>query len=94
MAPSRSEQLRKTTKTEALAVITSAPAGPMKIKRLAVVEPDQIARRAYELFEARGGEHGRDLEDWLQAEQELYASQVAAARNSQAQRGVTPDAVP
>jgi HSP20 family molecular chaperone IbpA len=30
-----------------------------------------IARRAHELFEARGREHGRDLEDWLQAESEM-----------------------
>lgn len=30
-----------------------------------------IARRAYELFEARGGEHGHDWEDWLRAESEL-----------------------
>jgi hypothetical protein len=33
--------------------------------------PDQIAGRAYELFEARGGQHGHDLEDWLTAEREL-----------------------
>jgi HSP20 family molecular chaperone IbpA len=30
-----------------------------------------IARRAYELFEARGCEHGRDWEDWLRAESEF-----------------------
>jgi hypothetical protein len=30
-----------------------------------------MARRAYDLFVARGREHGRDLEDWLQAEREL-----------------------
>lgn len=30
-----------------------------------------IARRAHELFEARGREHGHDLEDWLRAESEL-----------------------
>ena len=30
-----------------------------------------IARRAYELFQARGGEHGHDWEDWFQAEAEL-----------------------
>jgi len=30
-----------------------------------------IACRAHELFEARGREHGRDLEDWLRAESEL-----------------------
>jgi hypothetical protein len=32
---------------------------------------DQIARRAYELFLARGSEHGHDVEDWLQAEREI-----------------------
>jgi len=32
-----------------------------------------IARRAHELFEARGREHGHDLEDWLRAESELLS---------------------
>ena len=32
---------------------------------------DEVARRAYEIFLARGGEQGRDLDDWLQAELEL-----------------------
>ncbi|WNG38996.1 DUF2934 domain-containing protein [Archangium violaceum] len=32
---------------------------------------EQIARRAYELFLARGGSHGRHEDDWLQAEREL-----------------------
>ncbi|MBI2828452.1 MAG: DUF2934 domain-containing protein [Acidobacteria bacterium] len=32
---------------------------------------EDIARRAYDLFERRGRQHGRDLEDWLQAEREL-----------------------
>jgi hypothetical protein len=32
---------------------------------------DEIARRAHQLYEARGGEHGRDVEDWLRAECEL-----------------------
>ncbi len=30
-----------------------------------------IARRAYELFQLRGGEHGHDWEDWFRAESEL-----------------------
>jgi HSP20 family protein len=30
-----------------------------------------IALRAYELFEARGAEHGHDWEDWFRAESEL-----------------------
>jgi hypothetical protein len=32
---------------------------------------DEIARRAYEIFEQRGRVHGHDLDDWLQAEREL-----------------------
>jgi hypothetical protein len=32
---------------------------------------EQIEKRAYELYLARGCEHGRDLEDWLAAEREL-----------------------
>ena len=30
-----------------------------------------IQKRAYELFEKRGGQHGHHLEDWLTAEREL-----------------------
>ncbi len=32
---------------------------------------EEIAKRAYELFVARGGTHGYDIADWLQAEHEL-----------------------
>ena len=32
---------------------------------------ERVARRAYQRFEERGGEHGRDMEDWLKAEREL-----------------------
>ena len=31
----------------------------------------RIARRAHEIYEARGGEHGKAMEDWLQAEREI-----------------------
>ena len=33
----------------------------------------RIARRAHEIYQARGGEHGKALEDWLQAEREIDA---------------------
>ena len=33
--------------------------------------PDAVAVRAYELFEERGREPGRDVDDWLRAEREL-----------------------
>jgi HSP20 family protein len=32
---------------------------------------DSIAQRAFEIFDNRGRWHGRELEDWLQAESEL-----------------------
>jgi hypothetical protein len=39
------------------------------------VSVEAIKQRAYQLFEARGsGEAGQAVEDWLQAERELYAA--------------------
>jgi hypothetical protein len=32
---------------------------------------EQIQQRAYELYQERGGEHGREHEDWFAAEQEI-----------------------
>ena len=60
-----------TTKTER--VTASAPtrrdeAQPPTIGEIAV------ARRAYDLYLARGCEPGHDVEDWLQAERELKGS--------------------
>jgi len=39
---------------------------------------DKIRHRAYELYVERGGEPGRDIEDWLQAERELTDKSNAA----------------
>jgi hypothetical protein len=43
---------------------------------------EQIRRRAYDLYQQRGREDGRDTDDWLQAEAELARekSQSRAAR--------------
>jgi hypothetical protein len=41
---------------------------------------DQIARRAHELWQERGGQHGNDFTDWLQAEREI--SEWHQAQNS------------
>ena len=38
---------------------------------------EEIARRAHELYLQRGGEHGKDVEDWLRAERELSDKPVA-----------------
>jgi HSP20 family molecular chaperone IbpA len=58
------------------AQVTNKPATPKLIKpethfdRLRDLK-EAIACRAYELFEARGCEHGQDLADWLRAESEI-----------------------
>lgn len=39
-------------------------------------DAERIARRAYERYEARGGEHGKDQEDWFAAEEEVRESRV------------------
>ena len=38
---------------------------------------EQIRRRAYELFEQRGCQHGFDEQDWLQAESEILARRTS-----------------
>jgi hypothetical protein len=48
---------------------TPAAAAPRKEPRI-----ERIARRAHELYEQRGGMHGKDLQDWLQAEREIDAA--------------------
>jgi Protein of unknown function (DUF2934) len=35
---------------------------------------EQIRRRAYELYEARGKQDGREFDDWLQAEAEILGT--------------------
>lgn len=55
---------------------------------VAVFQPqhEEIALRAYQFFVQRGCAHGRDLEDWLQAEREVLAKsskKPAGRRKSQ-----------
>lgn len=70
----KSTTKRTTKRPPANAVETIATVNvetaPVDTKR---AEParDDIARRAYELFLARGRQHGRAQEDWLSAEREL-----------------------
>jgi len=41
-----------------------------------MVTEDEIAKRAYELFMARGATHGNDVDDWLHAESELVRARL------------------
>lgn len=44
---------------------------------------DLIRLRAYYFYEKRGGEHGHDLEDWVQAEAEIVGKTPAATADLQ-----------
>jgi hypothetical protein len=51
-------------------------------QQMVKVSPDEIAQRAYELFMARGGAHGGDLDDWLIAESELMRARGMRQANA------------
>ena len=40
---------------------------------------DEVARKAYELYMSRGGGHGADFDDWIEAEKQLKESQTPQA---------------
>ena len=71
---------RRRSDREPLNQIADMPAGeatatghaPSSVERLASPPTHQeLARRAYQLFEERGREPGREWEDWFRAEREL-----------------------
>jgi hypothetical protein len=45
---------------------------------------DLMRIRAYYFYEKRGGEHGHDLEDWLQAEAEIVGKKSSATAELEA----------
>ena len=49
---------------------------------------EEIARRAHELYLQRGGEHGKDVEDWVRAEEELSDEPVAGPAKTRAAHAV------
>lgn len=70
---------RKTVKGEKTSAPKAVKAGASQTAKAAsaAVKPspshDEIAKRAYELYLARGAEHGHAEQDWAQAESELGA---------------------
>ena len=41
---------------------------------------ERIGRRAYELYELRGGSHGHDAKDWLEAERQVREDATAESK--------------
>ncbi|MFY9611064.1 MAG: DUF2934 domain-containing protein [Blastocatellia bacterium] len=59
-------------------VTEEVPVSPQPAEEVAstYAEPslEAVAERAYEIYRARGGAHGKDADDWLEAELELRAN--------------------
>jgi hypothetical protein len=79
-------RVRKKTSENSQQSVEPANSVPLEGQRRA--SETEIAQRAYEIYQARGGEHGADFNDWLQAERELNEensrSTLAAAATSAA----------
>jgi hypothetical protein len=67
-APARRRIDKKTA--EAPVAVASELATPA-FSESSELNPDEVARRAYEIYCGRGGKPGSDVEDWLEAERQL-----------------------
>jgi hypothetical protein len=68
------------TRKNNVVAMPKADASPSGLAAQPTVTNHDIARRAYEIFECRRGAPGTDLDDWLQAEQELHGKGAAERR--------------
>ena len=61
----------------------------MKRSRKATIQPtrEEIAFRAYQIYQERGGAPGSELEDWTRAERELMQ------KNNKPQRKTTHESI-
>jgi hypothetical protein len=59
-----------------LATVTSDDRAPESLAQPATVTHRDVARRAYDLYLARGCEHGHDANDWARAERELRSDRT------------------
>ncbi len=60
-------------------ITTTANRVPKSRTLSVTIANDDIARRAHDLYLARGCEHGHDVDDWVNAERELRATSTAAS---------------
>jgi hypothetical protein len=64
----------------------------MDIQQQTIPTHEQIAERAYILFQDRGSEPGHELEDWLQAEAELSVQQAVSGPEDVSWKNASPAA--
>ena len=66
-APAAAPRPRRTAKPAAAAAPGNGNGGVTERKPTA----DEIAQAAYQRYLSRGGQHGSDFDDWIEAEREL-----------------------
>lgn len=83
--PSRESKFKLNKKPKETALSSEIPTeitGSEREKSPSLIFPSpqvlnaRIEARAYELYERRGGHHGKDLEDWVEAEQEILSERL------------------
>lgn len=67
-------------KTERRKKTISESAAPAPAAAAVELSRADIARKAYELYCARGGRNGSEVDDWLRAERELLSTLMPAPR--------------
>jgi hypothetical protein len=68
-----------------------ADRGPEQTRPM--TDDGQVARRAYERYQERGGEHGHDQEDWYAAEQEIRGGTTSPSSGGAASSGTASGAM-
>jgi hypothetical protein len=63
--------MAKTTRQKTNRRKSTLAAGRSTSDEQSGITADAIARRAFEFYCARGGGHGQDVDDWLEAEREV-----------------------
>lgn len=76
LLPSR-PAMAKPRKRDSVGVSSSDAGAPRNSgdTTVATLDREQVAARAYEIYQERGGTDGMDLDDWLRAERELMQRQ-------------------
>ena len=71
--------MKTRTTASTLVVNQTVPTDPAFMQKYSDEVRKRIAKKSYELYEQRGRQAGRELEDWLEAE-ELVRKEMDAAR--------------
>jgi hypothetical protein len=49
----------------------------LRVLAVAYKETERVEKKAYEFYEKRGRQHGRDFDDWLEAEKIVEAAMIS-----------------